>query len=53
MYCLGAKILFCNYERISGLQEPARLKGADAAFSKFTRMPEQDMVDIHDRSFNE
>ena len=98
MYCLIAKILFCNmetifdfnpspdelsvmhmtyktldknkyaedlkqrarlfdtspdYERISDLQELARIRGNDAAFSKFTRMLEQDMGDIHDRLLNE
>ncbi|HTN08784.1 hypothetical protein [Agriterribacter sp.] len=42
-----------DYERISDLQELARIRRNDAAFSKFTRMLEQDMGDIHDRLFNE
>lgn len=42
-----------DYERISDLQELARIRGNDAAFSKFTRILEQDMGDIHDRLFNE
>ncbi|WP_152267283.1 hypothetical protein [Agriterribacter humi] len=42
-----------DYERISDLQELARIRGNDAAFSKFTRMLEQDMGDIHDRLFND
>ena len=42
-----------DYERISDLQELARIRGNDAAFSKFTRMLEQDMGDIHDRLLNE
>ncbi len=42
-----------DYERVSDLQELAKIRGDDAAFSKFTRMLEQDMGDIHDRLFNE
>ncbi len=42
-----------DYERVSDLQELAKIRGNDAAFSKFTRMLEQDMGDTHDRLFNE
>ena len=42
-----------DYERVSDLQELAKIRGNDADFSKFTRILEQDMGDIHDRLFNE
>lgn len=42
-----------DYERISDLQNLAKLRGNDADFSRFTRILEQDMGDIHDRLFNE
>ena len=42
-----------DYERVSDLQELAKIRGDDAGFSKFTRILEQDMGDIHDRLFNE
>lgn len=42
-----------DYERISDLQNLARLRGNDADFSRFTRILEQDLGDIHDRLFNE
>jgi len=42
-----------DYERISDLQNLAKLRGNDADFSRFTRMLEQDLGDIHDRLFNE
>ncbi|HRN47173.1 MAG TPA: hypothetical protein PKW69_03990 [Niabella sp.] len=42
-----------DYERVSDLQELAKTRGDDGAFSKYTRMLEQDMGDIHDRLFNE
>ncbi|MGN6436848.1 MAG: hypothetical protein ACTHMM_09960 [Agriterribacter sp.] len=42
-----------DYERVSDLQNLARLRGSDEDFSRFTRMLEEDMGDIHDRLFNE
>lgn len=42
-----------DYERIADLQNLARIRGNDADFSRFTRMLEQDLGDIHDRLFNE
>lgn len=42
-----------DYERVSDLQNLARIRGNDEAFSRFTRMLEEDMGDIHDRLFNE
>ncbi len=42
-----------DYERVSDLQELAKLRGNDADFSKYTRILEQDLGDIHDRLYNE
>lgn len=42
-----------EYERVSDLQELAKIRGNDADFSKYTRILEQDLGDIHDRLFNE
>ncbi|MBX3254997.1 MAG: hypothetical protein KF862_12720 [Chitinophagaceae bacterium] len=42
-----------DYERISDLQNLAKIRGNDADFSRFTKMLEQDLGDIHDRLFNE
>lgn len=38
-----------DYERISDLQNLAKLRGNDADFSRFTKMLEQDLGDIHER----
>lgn len=42
-----------DYERIADLQNLAKLRGNDADFSRFTKILEQDMGDIHDRLHNE
>lgn len=42
-----------DYERVSDLQELAKIRGNDADFSKYTRILEQDLGNIHDRLYNE